>query len=326
MKQDLFVERYENDWNRLDELLSSSRWQVRRSALAPSRSELPHLYRQVCHHLALARERGYSLALVDRLHGLCLRGHQALYVRRFSILAELRRFVLADFPRLVRANWIAVLAAAVFLCGSGLTMGRMVYQSPHLIYSVTSPDSVESYESMYDPAATQRVGRARQADDDFEMFGFYLRNNTSIGFRTFAAGLLFGVGTIVVLLFNGVTIGATAGYLSTKATAIPFWSFVSGHSAPEITAIVLSGAAGLLLGWALVAPGRRTRQQALLYAAKDAVRIMYGAAALFFVAAIVEAYWSSIVPMAPETKWAVGVAGWVVLWSYLILAGRERGR
>ena len=102
-----------------------------------------------------------------------------------------------------------------------------------------------------------------------------------------------------------------------------FWGFVAGHSSFELTAIMLSGAAGLRIGMALIAPGTYTRRLALRRAMGQAVELMYGAAALFFAAAFVEAYWSSIAWIPPLYKYLVGALGWVVVALYFVALGRS---
>jgi uncharacterized membrane protein SpoIIM required for sporulation len=175
---------------------------------------------------------------------------------------------------------------------------------------------------MYDPA-NRRVGM-READTSMMMFGYYIWNNVRIGFQTFAGGLLAGVGSAWFLASNGVIIGAVAGYLTQAGYSETFWSFVAGHSSLELLAIVLSGAAGFKLGMAVIAPGNRTRKAALMAAARPAVRIMYGAAIMFFAAAFVEAFWSPITEVGFTTKMVVGTAGWVILLAYFLFAGRAR--
>ena len=117
-------------------------------------------------------------------------------------------------------------------------------------------------------------------------------------------------------------IGAIAGHLTALGFIETFWGFVSGHSAPELTAIMLSGAAGLKVGAALIAPGARTRRLALVEAMGVAVKLMYGAAALFVAAAFIEAFWSSIAGIPALTKYIVGGAGWVLLGAYFLASGR----
>ena len=126
------------------------------------------------------------------------------------------------------------------------------------------------------------------------MFGHYIWNNVSIGFRTFASGLLAGVGAIVVLIVNGVMIGGVAGHLQAVGHGDPFWRFVAGHSAPELTAIVIAGGAGLRLGLNLIAPGQRRRIDALVEGGRRGALLCLGVLAMLVFAAFVEAFWSSI--------------------------------
>ena len=155
------------------------------------------------------------------------------------------------------------------------------------------------------------------------MFGHYIRNNTSIGFQTFTSGLIFGIGTLFILLFNGIVLGSVAGHLTYIGYNDTFWGFVVGHSAFELTAIVLSGAAGFKLTQALLFPGRKTRLYALRTNGRSAIQLMYGAALLFLMAAFVEAFWSSQAQMPLSIKYAVGALFWVLTVAWLGLAGRK---
>jgi len=193
---------------------------------------------------------------------------------------------------------------------------------PEFVHYLLEPEQIASFHAMYDPA-NPRLGM-RPADSSLLMFGFYIWNNVRIGFQTFAGGLAAGVGSLWFLASNGVIIGAVAGYLTQVGFGRMFWSFVAGHSAAELLAIVLSGAAGLRLGLAIIAPGNASRRAALVAAAKPAVRLMYGAALMFFFAAFVEAFWSPYTVLPFEAKLAVGGAMWAAFLLYFLLAGRGR--
>jgi uncharacterized membrane protein SpoIIM required for sporulation len=193
---------------------------------------------------------------------------------------------------------------------------------PDFVHYVLSPRQISSFHEMYDPA-NRRLGM-READTSVMMFGFYIWNNVRIGFQTFAGGLLAGVGSGWFLGANGFVIGAVAGYLTEVGYSETFWSFVAGHSSLELIAIVLSGAAGFKLGMAVISPGNRSRKAALVAAARPAVRIMYGAALLFFAAAFVEAFWSPLTAFGFVPKIMIGISGWVALLAYFLLAGRSR--
>jgi uncharacterized membrane protein SpoIIM required for sporulation len=154
------------------------------------------------------------------------------------------------------------------------------------------------------------------------MFGYYIMNNIGIAFQTFASGLLFGLGSLFFLLFNGLMIGAVAGHLTQIGYGETFWSFVVGHGAFELTAIALAGAAGLKIGWALLVPGRLPRAEALRIAAGSSVRLVGGVIVFLLLAAFIEAYWSSMALASPTLKYAVGAALWLLVLAYLLLAGR----
>jgi uncharacterized membrane protein SpoIIM required for sporulation len=331
MRQAVFEARYGADWIRFEQWLDADerrRKRVGEPAPEPAGAladvDVPQAYRRVCQHLALARDRQYSPELVDRLNRLALRGHHLLYgARPRRGAARGLEFLLAGFPRLVRAERGFVIAAVVLFFGPVLALIALLQSYPDFIYYLVEPGQLAKFQEMYDPG-NKRLG-LREADDNVAMFGFYIFNNVRIGFQTFATGLAFGLGTLFYLVFNGVMIGAIAGYLTSIGYGTPFWSFVSGHSALELVAIAISGAAGLRLGAALVAPGARSRKAALVEAARPAVRLMYGAAAMFILAAFVEAFWSPLTAFPPATKYAVGAILWAVVIGWLVAGGRARG-
>ena len=154
------------------------------------------------------------------------------------------------------------------------------------------------------------------------MFGYYIKNNTGIGFQVFAGGLLYGLGSLFFLFYNGLVIGAVAGHLTQMGYISTFWGFVAGHSAFELTAIVLAGAAGFKLAAALIMPGRKSRALALRDNAQEAIGIVYGSATLFVMAAFVEAFWSSQPWIPLMVKYGVGIALWLLVIGYFTRLGR----
>jgi len=286
----------------------------------------PRRYRQLCAQYALASSRAYSPGLIADLHDLVRRGYRQLYRRRIPLIRPAVAFMAERFPRTLRRHAVLFwLASALFLLPM-FVIGVGTYRDAELVYSLIESDQVAEMESMYDPV-NRKPGRAseRQADTDVAMFGYYIMNNVGLGFRCFAWGLLLGLGSAFILAFNGLYIGAIAGHLTRIDEGGVFWPFVSGHAPYELTAIVISGAAGLLLGRALLAPGNRTRLAALRLDALDAVVLVGGAALMLLFAAVVEAFWSSG-SAAPWLKYGVGGAGWLLVAIYLTVAGRGADR
>ncbi len=290
-------------------------------------AEIPHLYRQVCQHLALSRARGYTPGLVEQLNRLALLGHQQLYGasvegRRSDGGLGVIRFVTVDLPRLLRVESRVVGLAMLLFWGAVVAAGIGVWLAPELIYTLFDPSDVRNFEQMYRPGL-EALGR-READTDVAMFGYYIRNNIGIALQCFAWGLVGGVGAVVPLLYNGAILGALGAHLTRVGSGPTFFSFVIGHGSFELTAIVLAGAAGMKLGWAVLAPGRHTRAEALRLAAMKAVKIVYGAVGMLVLAAFVEAFWSPRTSVPIPVKFTVGAGLWALVIGYWLLAGRRR--
>ena len=319
-----FENLYGAEWDelehQLDRIMDGRKHRTR--DFEPIRGDrVAELYRRACEHLALARARNYPRYLLDRLDRITADAHQVIYQHREYGLSRIRHAFLHGFPRAVRAHAGYVWTSAALFFVPLFLVGWLVYERPDLILSVTSAENAAEYEQMYSDA-NQSIG-ARGADTDWAMFGFYIRNNIGIAFQCFAAGIVFGIGSMFFLLFNGVMIGAVAGYLTERGLSATFYSFVVTHGAFELTAIVLSGAAGLRLGRALVAPGRQTRVQSLTQAARETMVIVYGFVVMLLIAAAIEAFWSSARWIPLPVKYSIAALCWTGVLGYLTLQGRR---
>jgi len=318
---------YQDDWAELEALLARAvarkRW--RSADTAPvSGARIAALYRRACEHLALARARCYPAHIVDRLERMTTDAHQLIYHRREFGLARLRRIAAVEFPAAVRAHGSYVaLAAATFLLPT-IVLGILVYRHPDMILSVVDSETAASFESMYSKSADS-IGRTRAASTDWMMFGYYIRHNVGVAFQCFAGGVFAGCGSLFFLAYNGAFAGALAGYLIGRGLSSTFFSFVVTHSAFELTAIVLAGAAGLRIGESLLAPGPLTRVQALVQATRDSAVLLYGVTGMLLVAAGIEAFWSSAVWLPYAAKYGVAAACWTAVVAYFALQGRHAG-
>lgn len=328
MKQEAFVRRHEPEWIALEQ------WLDERANLRRARAHrrdwqgladhaMPARYRRVCQHLALARRRGYSPLVTTRLQTIMQRGHGVLYRTARPRWHRAAQFLIAGFPRLVRAERGCMAASALLFWLPLVTVFVAIQLRPELAGALFEPAQLAQFESMYDPAdiadPSQKLGR--DSGTDLAMFGYYIWNNVGIGFRTFASGLLAGVGTVLVLISNGLVIGGVAGHLQAVGHGDPFWRFVAGHSAPELIAIVISGGAGLRLGLNLVAPGRRRRIDALVDGGRRGAQLSLGVLAMLVFAAFVEAFWSSIAWLPAPIKYSVGAVLWIVILAWLWRGG-----
>lgn len=324
MKQGHFEARHQAEWARLEAWLAQRGRRWKKSAATPGLDdvEFAAAYRRLCQHYALAERRGYSASLLGRLQALVQQGHTVLYRPPPPRWQRAFEFFAADFPRLVRAQRGVMLVAALlfFVPLLGAIIGLQF--RPELVHTLFDGEQLAEFEAMYDPAnARHKLGR--ESGSDLMMFGVYVMNNISIGFRSFASGLLGAIGPVFVLLFNGIVIGGVAGHLTAIGYGDPFWRFVAGHSAPELLAIVIAGGAGLRLGMALLAPGRRTRGRALIEDGVVGAKLVLGVFVMLLFAAFVEAFWSSIGWLPSPVKFAVGIALWLVILAWLWRGGRS---
>ncbi|MEO8001745.1 MAG: stage II sporulation protein M [Arenimonas sp.] len=326
MKQEDFVAQYNAEWVLFERWLNtrSDISAKKRKPLASndiSDYDFPVRYRRLCQHLSIAQQRGYSPLITDKLEELMQRGHHVLYRPPAPRLRRLIDFFLMEFPCILRKNHGYFWTSAFLFYAPLISMIVLIHFYPELVHSLLSDQQISEMEKMYDPAnAADSLGRT--SGTNLQMFGFYIWNNVSIGFRTFASGFFVGIGSILVLLFNGISIGAVAGHLTVIGSGHPFWRFVVGHSGPELTAIVISGAAGLRIGMAIVAPGRKKRVDALIEAGTEGVKLAMGIFAMLVFAAFIEAYWSSIVWMPDVVKYSVGGMIWLLIIAWLWRGGR----
>jgi len=314
MKQQSFEAKHKDDWQALEEILESD------SGTPDNR--FPKLFRQLCHQMAIAKHRRYSPQLVDRLNDRVIKAHHLFYQHNNRFHFQWLDFLVFGFPSAIRRNRAFVYAAMALFLIPFLGMALACYFNEEFIYSLMSQPEAGMMEDMYDPA-NRKLGRERDSSTDMFMFGFYIQNNIGVSFRCFAGGILFGIGSIFFIFFNGLTIGAVAGHLTQLGYGSTFFPFVAGHGSFELTAIVFSGAAGLKLGYAMINPGNQRMIHALRDAGRDSVAIIYGSIIMLIIAAFIEAFWSSTTSLPNLLKYGVGLTLWVVVISYFIFSGRR---
>jgi len=317
MTESHFVDTYGPTWRRLEHLLD----EAEQSHPSERLDDLPELYRRVCQHLSIAKHRGYRASVVGRLNRLVERGHAQLYESRLGRWQPLLDYARSGFPRDVRDDWELYALGALLFFGSYAAIFFWLQWQPEWAYHVLGPQMAQNVETMY---AEPSVRPPEATGSDVQMFGYYIYNNISIALRTFASGLIAGVGAVFILLHNGVMIGAIAGHIQNAGLGHHLWPFVVGHGAFELTAIALSGGAGLKIGFAPIWPGRRGRLRALREEAAESVGVVFGIVAMLTIAAFIEAFWSSSTA-PPDVKYVVGGLLWTLVLLYFGFAGRGHG-
>ncbi|MGA9775209.1 MAG: stage II sporulation protein M, partial [Candidatus Dormiibacterota bacterium] len=155
-----------------------------------------------------------------------------------------------------------------------------------------------------------------------QLSAFIIQNNIRVAALACVLGLLLGIPTVALLLVNGFQLGVLAGASHLAGLDLQFWALIVPHGVIELTVICTAAGAGLRMGDAVLRPGLRSREEALVAAARPAVELALGAACLLVVAGIIEGF---VTPSAlPDpAKVAVGLASGALLYGWLLLSGRR---
>ncbi len=302
-------------WTRLEHALPSDRamWRLDPAEIG----RIAALYRALCADLSRARSLGCGDDVIGHLDGLAARAHNLLYAGRRGRQRRLLDTLLFAFPRTLRASRRFLLVAALaFLVPMGIGAAGAV-AVPDFATGVLPGSMLERLTESY----AEGFEHARAGGEDVAMAGFYVYNNVGIAFRCFATGILFGLGSLFYLVYNGLVIGTVMGWVASHGAAANLFTFVCGHSPFELTAIVIAGATGLRMGWAVVETGGRTRRASLRAEAPALVTLVGGVAAMLGLAALIEGFWSPSPAPAP-VKWAFAGVASVLVALFLVLAGR----
>jgi uncharacterized membrane protein SpoIIM required for sporulation len=317
----------ERHWRELDGIVTRVGTRGVRTLVPAEAARLPSLYRTALASLSVARSISLDRNVVDYLTSLCTRAFFVVYGTRHRFAESLLTFFGRHFPATLRRLRLqAAIAAGLLLLG--VVAG----------FAVTHHDP-ERYWSFVDPAmaagrtpwtSTEELRATLYGrEDDHELLlafaSFLFSHNAQVCFLCFALGAAFGLPVAWLLFANGATLGAMAEAFHAHGLGADWWGWILPHGITELLAVVLSGAAGLLLGQSIAFPGRRRRLDELALRGRDAGTLVLAAVALLFFAALIEGLARQLVPEI-RTRYALAGATALFWCVYLGFAGRGRER
>lgn len=320
MDIDAFVATHQGAWWRLQQLTEKAR---RVAQVAPDElDELVHLYQRGGANLAHARiEYAGDSALVNRLTLLVTDAHGVLYGQPDTeVRRSVQQFATITFPAAIYSLRRYIAIAAMLTCLPWAFFQIWLAISP-AAFDVVAPDAAaqkyieQDFEDYY----------SNQPSQNFATQVFL--NNVRVGFLAFAAGILLCVVTAVVLAMNGANIGLAGGLFTNAGQADKFWGLILPHGLLEISAVIVAGAAGLRIGWAIIDPGDRSRINALTEEARRAGSVLIGLIVAFLLAALVEGFVTGR-PWPTSLRIGIGVLVFVLFWGWTIrfaLRARREG-
>jgi len=311
---DEFVKSRQGDWSRLAHLLE----QYGRGGdtlAAGDLEQLGRLYRAATSDLALAKRDFPNARVTQYLNSLVARAHAAIYRGEAVDLRRFGRFYLGTFPRLYRELLPYTLAAFLFFAIPALTAGYVLAVDPGAAGAVgleAQAAIMQSGELWTDIPVAERPG----------VSSFIMVNNIRVTLVAFAGGITCTLFTIYAMVSNGINLGGVLGLGLHFGLAGDLLTFVIAHGVIELSVIFMAGGAGLKMGMALLQPGLYTRRDALVMAAGKAVRILLGCVPLLMIAGLIEGLISPNTDIPAWWHYAVGAITGIVLYAYLLGAGR----
>ena len=311
MTEDIFISKNNGSWERLAEYNRMlSKRKIGRLSDAELR-EFTELIRITGRHLAYARTVYPNGGLPEYLNRLVGLSHNYFYIRETYGISRVVRYLRAGFPNRVREEYKLLLAsAAVFFAGL-LFVYAICGMDPSLIAFFIEEDAAPS-------------GALPGSWTYPALSSFVVTNNIRVAFTAFAFGFSAGIGTLYILFANGGVLGAYMRYLSSDgAGLLRFWSLILPHGAAELTAVFICGAAGLMIGRAVIMPGVYSRKDAVVTAAKRAVYTLPGVSLILLFAGLTEGFFT---PLDIAYGWKYLFAGLTLLFllSYFIFCGRNK--
>jgi uncharacterized membrane protein SpoIIM required for sporulation len=272
------------------------------------------LYQRVSAHLSHARSAYRDPSLTMRLTTLVTQASGVIYRGRSRPGSAIAEFFAWRFPAAVYQSGRFIAASAALLLVPALVMGFWLGTSD-AARDVAAPDAVREayvntdFESYYSSdSATNFATRVTV-------------NNIQVALMAFASGVLAGIPTVYLLIYNGIFVGKAAGLFANAGQLDRFFGLILPHGLLELTAVVIAGAAGLRVGWAVIAPGDRSRSEALGTEARRAVLIALGLMVPFVVAGFIEGFVTGRgVPTA--LRIAIGVAAELAFVLWIVVQGR----
>lgn len=284
-------------WRRLDDLVDRAQKRGLGDLQDEELDDLSRLYRAAANHLALLRTFGASLRQRERLNRLVTAAHAVIYGRASA--PQGRRallWALLAFPETVRRTArYHVLAAALLLLGGVYGYLGAARDPDWALEIVPAEDSRTPYASREELRATLLEGRPGQeralGEGEKALFAAFLwQHNTRVALLSFFSGFLAGVPTTLLVLFNGAVLGVYSHTFHAQGLAYEWWAWILPHGVTELLAIVLLSGGGLLVGRCLIAPGGRSRVDALREVRADLTRLAAFAFPMLLLAAGIESF------------------------------------
>ncbi len=321
LKSQRFRQAREDDWRRLERLMDKAE---KGSASKLTDAEIlavPVLYRSTLSALSVARETSLDQGLIDYLETLSARAYFFVYGSRATIQDRMVAFFRTDWPAAVRGLWRETLISAALMLLGALVAGWLVMHEPEWFYAFVPAD----LSGGRDPAASTETLRATLDGADgaqgLSAFAAYLfTHNAQVALLAFALGFALCLPTGLLILYNGATLGAFFALFASRGLGFELGGWLLIHGVTELFAVILAGAAGLRIGWAVAFPGQKRRLDAAVEAGRTAGIAMGGVVVMLMFAGLLEGFGRQLI-VDTGLRYAVAAAT-ALIWGLYFYAPR----
>ncbi|MCL2016678.1 MAG: stage II sporulation protein M [Defluviitaleaceae bacterium] len=286
MTETQFIKQNEERWQQLEAFNLTLQ---RKGINTLSRLEIrafAETFRAVGYHLAYARTHFPDGKLIPYLSHIVGVANNFYYVRERGNFRAVKNYFLYGFPKAVRETWLFTLVSAI------LFMLGMLFA-----YVYVADDINNFYRIFPGEFGGVNLGEGEVVWDYPLMSAIIMTNNIRVSIIALVFGITGGLGTIYILFYNGLIVGALAAYvdlIGSPGDTLIFWSLILPHGVPELLAIFISGAAGLIIGRSLLMPGNYTRKDAVIKGAKEAMSLVPGIVLILVLAGLIEGFFTPL--------------------------------
>ena len=323
LRSDRFRLAREQDWRRLDEIVTAiEKGRIRRIS-DEDLLELPALYRVAASSLAVARETTLDAATLSYLEALVQRAWLQVYGPREGFFAWLRHFFGGGWSAAVRSLWLETCIALAVMVAGAVAGWLLVARDQDWYYALV-PGGFG--ESRVPGASAETLRQTLEGTEDAaglsQFAAFLFSNNAGVSILAFALGFAFGIPSLLLLIHNTALLGAMLWLFFEAGIGWDFVAWLSIHGTTEFFAILLSGAAGLHIGRSMAFPGNRTVVAAAAASGRRSAQVMVGVVLMLIVAAFLEGYGRQLLHDTPSRALVGSVA--LLLWlAYFYLLRRR---
>ncbi len=315
MKESKFIEQNKEKWEKLERMLNAQN---------NDPNALSDLFIQLTDDLSYSRTFYPNRTVRAYLNNLTRKIFEKIYINKRAkkdnvlyfwkkelpaIMFQSRRELLISFIVFVVAMAIGVFSSVVDDDFSKMILGQQYVDMT--VENIESGDPMAVYKTM----------------NQVDMFLGITWNNVLVAFRTFVFGILLGLGSLFILIYNGIMVGTFQYFFIERGLFMESFLTIWIHGTLEISSVVIAGAAGLVFGKGLLFPGTMTRLQSFQESAVRALKIFIGVVPIFILAGLLESFVTRYTDVPDILRAAIILlSGGFIVYYFVILPFRTGRR